>query len=273
MGSLYAILELDKSSSQDDIRKSYKRLALKYHPDKNHAAYDDRFPQIKAAYDILSDPIKRDVYDAQYSSRDKINYSSVDWRDFINKMVKSMYTIMRKNAFPDDIIITLKVDIHEIYHKKIKKLNIKVKRWNEDEFMSDHSVIYIDLMNYQSEYRCAGKGDASMFRKLSNSDIIVKLRINDEADVSVPNIFSLYDISVQIPVTLHSFYTDTSFKVSSLLNIEIPNERKTNYVLKGMGLPFFSEDAEEMRGDIYVCLKIEMPTDPPCEFVDMLKTI
>jgi DnaJ-class molecular chaperone len=272
MDSLYAILEVEKTANQEDIRKSFKRLALKYHPDKNQDS-ENRFPQLKAAYDILSDPIKRDVYDTQYGTIDKDKFSTVDWSDFINKIVKSMYTIMRKNVFPNDIIVTLKVDIQEIYQKKIKKMNIKVKRWKDDEFVADHSILYIDLMNYQNEYRCVGRGDASMFRKLNNSDVVVKLKINDASDVSVSNIFSQFDLCAHIPVTMHSFYTDTSFKVPSLPDFDIPNQRKTTYVLKGMGLPYFLEDGEETRGDIYVSIKIEMPTDPPSEFVELLKMI
>jgi len=275
MDSLYAILEVEKTVKLEDIRKSYKRLALKYHPDKNQDSeeFSNKFSQIKAAYDILSDPIKRDVYDTQYGTLDKDKFSTVDWSEFINNIVKSMYTIMRKNVFPNDIVVTLKVDIHEIYHKKIKKMNIKVKRWKEDEFVGDHSVIYIDLMNYLMEYRCIGRGDASMFRKLSNSDIVVKLKITDVSDVSVTNIFSQYDICVHIPVTLHTFYTSASFTVPSLPNVEILNEHKTTYVLKEMGLPYFLEDGEEIRGDMYVSLEIKMPTDPSSEFIELLKTI
>ncbi|RUP45726.1 hypothetical protein BC936DRAFT_147814 [Jimgerdemannia flammicorona] len=59
---LYETLGLPKSASQDDIKKAYKRLALRYHPDKNPNAADE-FRAIKHAYDILSDPKKREVYD------------------------------------------------------------------------------------------------------------------------------------------------------------------------------------------------------------------
>ncbi|CAO3571580.1 unnamed protein product [Mortierella alpina] len=64
---LYEILGVPKSSSQDDLKKAYRRLALRYHPDKVNAAevpdHETRFRDIAAAYEVLSDPKKRQVYD------------------------------------------------------------------------------------------------------------------------------------------------------------------------------------------------------------------
>ena len=62
----YSILGLDKNASADDIKKAYRRLARKYHPDVNpndpeaHA----KFQQINEANEVLSDPEKRKKYDA-----------------------------------------------------------------------------------------------------------------------------------------------------------------------------------------------------------------
>lgn len=61
----YFILGVDKSASDMDIKKAYKKLAMKYHPDRNSGDKDaeKKFKQIGEAYEVLSDPKKRDIYD------------------------------------------------------------------------------------------------------------------------------------------------------------------------------------------------------------------
>jgi DnaJ-class molecular chaperone len=58
----YSTLGVNKSSTQEDIKKAYKSLALKTHPDRNNGD-DIQFKKIQEAYDVLSDPIKRQQYD------------------------------------------------------------------------------------------------------------------------------------------------------------------------------------------------------------------
>src|SRR5688572_31037407 len=61
----YETLGLKRGASEDEVRKAYRRLARKHHPDLNPGdkASEDRFKEVQEAYDILSDSKKRQMYD------------------------------------------------------------------------------------------------------------------------------------------------------------------------------------------------------------------
>ena len=65
MATLYDTLGLKKGASQDEVKKAYRKLAAKYHPDRNpgDASAEEKFQEVQNAYDTLSDPERRKAYD------------------------------------------------------------------------------------------------------------------------------------------------------------------------------------------------------------------
>ena len=65
MTTYYEILEISREAPLEEIRTAYRRLALKYHPDKNPGdkVAEDRFKKISEAYQVLADVEKRQLYD------------------------------------------------------------------------------------------------------------------------------------------------------------------------------------------------------------------
>ncbi|NVN89240.1 MAG: DnaJ domain-containing protein [Desulfuromonadales bacterium] len=81
----YKTLGLDKSATPDEIKKAFRKLAVKYHPDRNPGdkSAEDKFKEINEAYAVLSDPKKKEEYDTYGSSGFHKQYSQEDiFRNF-----------------------------------------------------------------------------------------------------------------------------------------------------------------------------------------------
>lgn len=101
MSNYYDILGVSKNATADEIKKAYRNLAFKYHPDRNqgNAAAEEKFKQISAAYDVLGDEAKRRQYDMGYSSD---NYSYDSQANAGNQQYQRQYQYTYSNPFGDE---------------------------------------------------------------------------------------------------------------------------------------------------------------------------
>ncbi len=83
----YKILGVPRSASQEEIKKAYRKLALKWHPDRNpdnRKEAEERFKEISEAYEVLSDPEKRKIYDTYGydAARQSFGAGGFQWSNF-----------------------------------------------------------------------------------------------------------------------------------------------------------------------------------------------
>ncbi len=117
---LYNILELKSNANVCDIKKNFKRLALKYHPDKNKSPdSNEKFNQIRIAYEILSDPEKKDKYDKMLEPKKKHFTDTIFL--FIKEITNSK-TIQNIISRPDIIEDIKNGQIDQIAKKMIQKI-------------------------------------------------------------------------------------------------------------------------------------------------------
>jgi len=130
----YQILEVKKTDSIETIKKSYKKLALKYHPDKAEESkkkeYESNFQAINEAYSILSDPAKKQRYDSgetgNFSSRSSGSGSMSDFGDIFGDLFRGRFNESSYDEETDlDLHYGLVIDFNEAAFGCEKEIMIK----------------------------------------------------------------------------------------------------------------------------------------------------
>lgn len=130
----YQILQVSPNATAEEIKKSYRRLAFKYHPDKNldDALTEAVFRQIIEAYEVLSDPVKRDDYNKKtfsvYSNyhQQKKSYKPVTSESILKECIELSRLVSRMNAFKinrDALLFSLQNILSPLHISVLKEEN------------------------------------------------------------------------------------------------------------------------------------------------------
>lgn len=128
----YEILGIDKKASLEDIKKAYREKAKEHHPDRNigDALSASRFQQVQEAYEILSDPQKRSIYDMSGMNMNWHNHGSwhdnFDGSNFTQDAFHEFSSFFNKSRFKGrTIIYKLEVSLQEIFYGCLKKVSVE----------------------------------------------------------------------------------------------------------------------------------------------------
>lgn len=276
----YKILGVDKKASDAEIKKAYRKLAMKYHPDhaKNNKSAEEQFKKISEAYAVLSDAEKKKQYDTFGSSGFQQRYSQEDiFRNFdfgdifkefgfggsgfstggggfkVNFGGGSPFGRRPQHAPKgSDLVYELPLTLQEINTGTQKSITL------QHQGRTDNITVKIPKgMISGKKLRLAGKGEASRYGG-GPGDLFIKSVLMDDPVFKSDQ----YDLLINRDVKLTQAVLGTKISVPTLdgneMSLKIPpgTRHKTKMRLAGLGLPHMQGSG---RGNLYVIVNIQMP--------------
>ncbi len=296
----YQTLGVDKNASAEDIKKAYRKLALKYHPDKNpgNKEAEEKFKKMSEAYAVLSDPKKRKEYDSFGSDGFKQHYSQEDiFRGFdLNEILRGFgfsgaaagrrqYTYQQAEGEPfadlfgggggqyrirpqkgDDLEYNLAITLEESVLGAEKKVAI-----NKDGRIDEINIKVPEGINAGKKLRLAGKGLPGGHGGPSG-DLYLNISI-------LPHpIFARdgNDIYVEKELKFSQAVLGTTIDVptveGSTKRIKIPpgTQNNSKIRMKGYGVPHLKGSE---KGDQYVKIMVTLPKKLTSTQLELVKKL
>jgi DnaJ-class molecular chaperone len=242
----YDLLEITATSSIEEIKKSYRRLCLKHHPDKTNNQDSGHFLRIKKAYE--------EVVKAKETN--------------INLFIMFFYFI---HTFGKDhnVTINLKIKIEDIYNNAIKKISFK--RVGQD--LEKTSIFfYLELCGWKEQYVIEGHGDYNIVTKRFG-DLVINLEMSNEnySHLQINKIINLYDVYTEVEINLYEYYYGVKKTITYFNNEQIeldflPHIDGDTQLVDGKGL---TNDDDE-RAHLYIFYKVNLQL---CDITDINESI
>jgi curved DNA-binding protein len=230
----YSILEVDKTSSQDEIKKAYRRLAKKHHPDKN-GGDDVRFKEIAEAYEKVGDESARQQFDATNNFQ---NFNGFDGKVNMSDVFDHMFG----NAFNGkqstkglDLRLDLHLSFDEAYSGTSKQFKV-----NGQELKVD----FKPGLKTGMKLRVPGKGQPHQYNStLPSGDLIINVHVMYRPDW----ILQGNDIWLELNIPWFDIFLGTKISVNTpegQIYINVPRNSYPGKSLriKDRGYPIYGTD-------------------------------
>ena len=290
----YKILEIDNKASDADIKKAYRKLARKLHPDlnPNDKSAQEKFQKINEANEVLSDPEKRKKYDqygkdwehadsfeqarknqrtSQQGSRSAYgasgSYGNEDFSDFFESMFGGAGfggTQGRSSTRfkGQDLNATLKLNLLDILEDQKQTLDLGTKKIRITIPAGVEDGQTIKITGYGGEGVNGGpKGDLYLTFEINNNTNFQRVGNDLYKNESV----SLYDALLGGEIEVETL----TGKVKLRVKPETQNDTKVK--LKGKGMPIYKK--KDSHGDLYITYKVSMPTNLSVEEKELFKKL
>ncbi len=270
--NFYEILQVEPSATKHEIKKAYHNLAIKYHPDKCPDA-QDKFIEIKTAYEVLYDDNKRIQYDIMsHETRGKVYDIIKQYFTTIRPEYSYMYEALINMLYSDEH--DFEHDINNFDFKKIfSRLTDKIKSNCEHVTTNTHTI----SLSLKEKYECITKKikinntyyiiPTYQDITIINDPLLGKVTITITCEDNLYKIINRHDLLITQSVSLSQYIYGGKIKVHHVddsilwLDIDCCLEKKPVFVISKKGL---YTGFEMERGDLYVhvaCEGININTD------------